>query len=278
MTSQETSDEFALKPMNCPMHAMLFKEENLSYKSLPYKIAEFGVCFRNENTGGLNGLKRARKFTVDDGHIFCKTEHIFTEIQKFLKDADIIYKDFGFDGFEIYVSTRPEKSIGDKALWDQAEKLLIDAIGSRCYFISPGDGAFYGPKIELKLRDNLGRLWQCGTIQIDFFLSTNLDVSYKDFDNCDKYPVVLHRAIVGSLERFIGVLLENGPLPLWLQPTQVQIVTIAPEYSEYANYINSLLSQNNIQTEMDLTDNSISKKIKLSIAKRIPYIIILGEN
>ena len=270
-------EDLCMKPMNCPCHALLFKEKRLSYRDLPYRIAEFGSCFRNEDQGGVIGLKRVRKMVQDDGHIFCSIEHIESEIKRFLEDADKLYKIFGFKEYIFKIATIPEKHIGSEDLWREAEGHLMRGLNSRQYIISPGDGAFYGPKIEIHFKDNLGRIWQCGTIQVDCFLAERLEAEYIDSNSQKQYPIILHRAILGSLERFIAVLLENGPLPLWLQPVQMYILPISEKFINYANQV--LISLQNLDLRAMVVDDNatLSKKLKNAMDEKIELCIIVGE-
>jgi threonyl-tRNA synthetase len=264
--------------MNCPAHVVLFKEYNLSYKNLPFRIAEFGSCFRNEDQGGVVGLKRVRNLHQDDGHIFCSLEHIESEIKSFLKDADIIYKLFGFEDYIIKLATRPEKYIGSLESWEIAENSLKKSLEGLNYILVEGDGAFYGPKIELHLKDNLGRMWQCGTIQVDFNLGERLNAYYINNNNEKITPIILHRAILGSLERFIAVLLENGQLPNWLQPINIRILPISEKFFEYSLNIYENLKKIGYRCDIDLENDTLGKKLKRVFEAKINNCVIIGQS
>ena len=271
----------ALKPMNCPCHVQVFNQGVRSYRELPMRYAEFGSCHRYEASGTMHGLMRVRGFTQDDGHIFCTEAQIEGETDLFIKLLSKIYKDLGFDDFKIKLSTRPEIRVGSDEIWDQAENSLQTAIEKLgyAYDIDEGDGAFYGPKLDFVLTDALGRSWQCGTLQADFNLPERLDAHYIGEDGDKHYPVMLHRAILGSFERFIGILIENykGNLPLWLAPTQVVIATVTSDANEYAKEIASNLDQLKIRYRLDQRNEKISYKVRDHMAQKNPMVIVLGK-
>ena len=237
-TTESEKRDFAIKPMNCPGHVQIFNSDLRSYRDLPLRYGEFGACHRNEPSGALHGIMRVRGFTQDDGHIFCKAEHIQPEVVAFHKLAMDVYRDFGFEDVVIKIALRPEPRLGSDEDWDRAEAALRDGLvaGGMAWTELPGEGAFYGPKIEYHLKDSIGRSWQCGTMQVDFQMPGRLGAEYVDEDNTRKIPVMLHRAIVGSLERFIGILIEHhaGALPLWLAPVQAVVLTITDRQAAYA--------------------------------------------
>ena len=271
----------ALKPMNCPCHVQVFNQGVRSYRELPMRYAEFGSCHRYEASGTMHGLMRVRGFTQDDGHIFCTEAQIEGETDLFIKLLSKIYKDLGFNDFKIKLSTRPEIRVGSDEIWDQAENSLQSAMEKLgyAYDIDEGDGAFYGPKLDFVLTDALGRSWQCGTLQADFNLPERLDAQYIGEDGDKHYPVMLHRAILGSFERFIGILIENykGNLPLWLAPIQVVIATVTDDANEYAKEIASNLDQLNIRYRLDQRNEKISYKVRDHMAQKNPMVIVLGK-
>ena len=271
----------ALKPMNCPCHVQVFNQGVRSYRELPMRYAEFGSCHRYEASGTMHGLMRVRGFTQDDGHIFCTEAQIEGETDLFIKLLSKIYKDLGFNDFKIKLSTRPEIRVGSDEIWDQAENSLQSAIEKLgyAYDIDEGDGAFYGPKLDFVLTDALGRSWQCGTLQADFNLPKRLDAQYIGEDGDKHYPVMLHRAILGSFERFIGILIENykGNLPIWLAPIQVVIATVTDDANEYAKEIASNLDQLNIRYRLDQRNEKISYKVRDHMAQKNPMVIVLGK-
>jgi threonyl-tRNA synthetase len=275
-------NEFALKPMNCPCHVQIFNQGIKSYKQLPIRMAEFGNCHRNEASGALHGLMRLRGFTQDDAHIFCTEDQITEESIKFCNLLQEVYKDFGFEEIIVKFSTRPAKRAGSDETWDKAEKGLKDAIEDTglSYSLNPGEGAFYGPKLEFTLKDAIGRLWQCGTLQLDFVLPVRLEASYIDSNGQKQIPVMLHRAILGSMERFIGILIEQhaGKFPIWLAPVQVVVAAVTNEIDSYATEIYEKLKANGIRCEIDLSSEKISYKIRNHSLQKIPLIIILGKN
>jgi threonyl-tRNA synthetase len=284
-TTESEKRDYALKPMNCPGHILIFKQGIKSYRDLPLRYGEFGQCHRNEPSGGLHGIMRVRGFTQDDGHIFCTENQILPECDTFTKVLKKVYADFGFTNILYKVSTRPAARIGSDELWDKAEKALMDSLRhSGCEFvISEGDGAFYGPKIEYTLKDAIGREWQCGTIQVDFNLSERLDAEYVAEDGTRQRPVILHRAIVGSMERFIGILVEQhaGALPTWLSPVQVSVLNITDSQSDYCREIAAKLqksvSNQGLRVDLDLRNEKITYKIREHSLQKLPYILVAGD-
>jgi len=280
-TTASENREYAVKPMNCPGHVQIFNSNLHSYRDLPLRLAEFGSCHRNEPSGALHGLLRVRGFTQDDAHIFCTEDQIKSEVKDFSKMLYEVYADFGFDDVLVMLSTRPEKRVGTDDIWEKAELALEGALKEtgRKYTVQVGEGAFYGPKIEYSLKDSLGRIWQCGTIQLDFNLPERLGAEYIAEDNSRKNPVMLHRAIVGSMERFIGILIEHyaGFMPLWLAPTQVIVLNIADAHGSYAKEVTNALKQNNIRCNSDLRNEKITYKIREHSIQRVPYIIVVGD-
>jgi threonyl-tRNA synthetase len=274
------NQSFALKPMNCPCHIEIFKRKQVSYKNLPIRMSEFGRCHRNESSGALHGLMRVKSLVQDDAHIFCTEEQIMQETLSFFQMVKEIYKDFGFHDFAIKFATRPKIRAGDDTTWDIAEKTLLEAIKATNikYSLAEGEGAFYGPKIEFHLKDSLQRSWQCGTLQLDYVFAKRLDAYYTDENNSQKHPVILHRAVLGSFERFIGILLEEhaGKLPIWLAPIQVAIATITSNCIEFANHVCYLLKQENIRAIADTQNNTINYKIRHLITQKTPIIGIIG--
>jgi threonyl-tRNA synthetase len=273
--------EYALKPMNCPGHILIFKQGIKSYRDLPLRYGEFGQCHRNEPSGGLHGIMRVRAFTQDDGHIFCTEDQIQSEVNAFTRLLQRVYRDFGFEHIIYKVATRPEQRIGSDASWDKAEAALMDSLrASGCDFeIAPGDGAFYGPKIEYTLKDAIGRPWQCGTIQVDFSMPERLDAEYVGEDGARYRPVMLHRAIVGSLERFIGILIEQhaGALPTWLAPVQVAVLNITDAQSDYAAEVAQQLRHRGIRVALDQRNEKITYKIREHSVQKLPYILVVGD-
>lgn len=272
---------FAIKPMNCPGHIQIYNQGLKSYKDLPLRLAEFGSCHRNEPSGTLHGLMRVRNFVQDDAHIFCTEEQILSEVSAFIDLLFEVYKDFGFTEILLKLSTRPAQRVGEESLWDKAEKALQDALEQKhlTWELQPGEGAFYGPKIEFSLRDCLARVWQLGTIQLDFSMPARLGAHYIAEDNTRKVPVMLHRAILGSLERFIGILLEHyaGLLPLWLAPVQAIILSITDRQHEYCKKVEQLFIQNGLRIETDLRNEKIGYKIREHTLSRIPYMLVVGD-
>ena len=280
-TTESENRYYALKPMNCPGHIQLFNSTLRSYRDLPLRFGEFGQCHRNESSGSLHGLMRVRGFTQDDGHIFCTEDQILEECESYTRLIPKIYKDFGFTDITYKVATRPAMRIGDDATWDKAEKALmqsLDNLGIK-YDILVGEGAFYGPKIEYHLKDSLGRSWQCGTIQVDFQMPGRLGAEYVAEDNTRKTPVMLHRAILGSLERWIGMLIEEyaGAFPVWLAPVQVAVSNITDAQSDYAKEVAKKLHEARIRVQSDLRSEKINYKIRELSLQKIPYILVVGE-
>ncbi len=280
VTSSESRD-YAVKPMNCPCHVQIFNKKITSYRELPIRLAEFGSCHRNEPSGSLHGLMRVRNFVQDDAHIFCTEDQIMEEVKTFNQLLTEVYHDMGFDEMIVRISTRPEKRVGDDATWDKSERALMDALDSLGveWEELPGEGAFYGPKIEYSLKDCLGRVWQCGTMQVDFSMPARLDAEYVAEDGSRKVPVMLHRAILGSLERFVGILLENtaGFLPPWLSPTQAVVLTITDAQHDYARNIEKMLSTQGFRVKSDLRNEKIGYKIRHHTLQRVPYLIVIGD-
>jgi threonyl-tRNA synthetase len=268
--------------MNCPCHVQVYNQGITSYKDLPIRYAEFGSCHRYEASGTMHGLMRVRGFTQDDGHIFCMPDQIESETASFISLLSEIYSDLGFDKFNIKLSTRPEVRIGSDDVWDKAESALENAIKKLDlpYKIDEGDGAFYGPKLDFVLTDAIGREWQCGTFQADFNLPDRLDAEYIGEDGNKHHPVMIHRAILGSFERFIGILIENysGKLPFWLAPQQVVIASIVSEVNDYALKIQTLMKEKGIRTEVDLRNEKISYKVREHSSRKVPIIMAIGKN
>lgn len=279
-TVEDEDTEFAVKPMNCPGGVLIYKQGIKSYRDLPIRMAEFGKVNRYEASGALHGILRVREFTQDDAHIFCTTEQMEEECVKVIKLIMDIYKDFGFDNVRIKLSTRPEKRIGSDETWDLLEKSLANALEHNGYeyTIFEGEGAFYGPKLEFVLRDAIGRDWQCGTLQVDMNLTERFDLNYIGQDGEKHRPVMLHRALFGSLERFTGILIENfaGHLPLWLSPVQVAIATVSDSVNEYAHKVNETLKNNGFSTLLDTSNEKISYKVRLHSTSKIPVIAVIG--
>ncbi|MDL2059216.1 threonine--tRNA ligase [Mesosutterella sp. AGMB02718] len=280
-TTESENRIYALKPMNCPGHIQIFKNAVRSYRDLPIRYGEFGQCHRNEPSGSLHGLMRVRGFTQDDGHIFCTEDQILSECVHFTSLVQKVYKDFGFSDIEYFIATRPEMRIGEDAVWDKAEKALMEALDSAgvAYKILPGEGAFYGPKVEYHLKDCLGRSWQCGTVQVDFQMPGRLGAEYVDSDDSRKVPVMLHRAILGSLERWIGMLLEHyaGALPTWLAPVQAAVASITDAQASYAHEVYEKLFAAGYRVEEDLRSEKINYKIRELSQVKIPYILVVGD-
>ena len=272
----------ALKPMNCPGHVQIYNQGIKSYKDLPLKYAEFGLCHRYERSGTMHGLMRVRAFTQDDGHIFCTENQIESETGLFIEFLSSLYSDLGFKEFDIKLSTRPEMRVGSDEIWDKAEAALESAIKNLGYpyRIDEGDGAFYGPKLDFVLTDAIGREWQCGTFQLDFNLAERLDAQYVGEDGNKHYPVMIHRAVLGSFERFIGILIENyaGKLPFWLAPKQVVVASIVSEVNDYADEIANMLKKQGIRAEVDLRNEKIGYKVREHSTKKVPFIFAIGNN
>ena len=278
-----TSDErcFAIKPMNCPGHVQVFNQGLKSYRDLPLRLAEFGSCHRNEPSGSLHGLMRVRGFTQDDGHIFCAYEQIQQEVSRFIDFAHRVYRDFGFEDIVYRLSTRPEKRVGSDETWDEAEQALAQALNDKAlpWKTLPGEGAFYGPKIEFTLHDSLGRSWQLGTIQVDFSMPARLGAQYVDSTGEKKEPVMLHRAVLGSFERFIGILIEHhaGFFPPWLSPIQVVLMTITDKQADYASELEKKLLNAGVRAVSDLRNEKIGFKIREHTMAKVPFLVVIGD-
>jgi threonyl-tRNA synthetase len=280
-TTHSENRDYAVKPMNCPGHVQIFNHGLHSYRDLPLRLAEFGSCHRNEPSGALHGLMRVRGFTQDDAHIFCTEEQIQGEVAAFIAMLREVYRDFGFDDILVKLSTRPDKRVGSDETWDRAEAALAEALKQSDleYDLQPGEGAFYGPKIEFSLRDSIGRVWQCGTIQLDFNLPTRLGAEFVDEDNTRKAPVMLHRAILGSMERFIGILIEHhgGAFPMWLAPVQMVMMNITDRQAGYADGVAKRLRNEGFRVISDLRNEKITYKIREHSLRKLPYQLIAGD-
>ena len=280
-TSESEERIFALKPMNCPGHVQIFKQRLKSYRDLPLRMAEFGACHRNEPSGALHGMMRVRAFTQDDAHIFCTPEQINSETVIFCDLLQSIYTDFGFDDVVVKFSDRPAVRAGDDATWDKAEAALLDAVkeAGLDYSLNPGEGAFYGPKLEFVLRDAIGRDWQCGTFQVDFVLPERLGASYVGEDGEKHRPVMLHRAILGSFERFLAILIEQfaGRFPLWLAPVQVMVATITSDANDYAARVRDRMAASGLRVEADLRNEKINYKVREHSLAKVPVIAVIGR-
>ena len=280
-TTHSENRDYAIKPMNCPCHVQIYNQGIKSYRDLPIRLAEFGSCHRNEPSGTLHGLMRVRNFVQDDAHIFCTEAQIQDEVSTFIDMLFAVYKDFGFEDVIIKLSTRPENRVGDDSVWDKAENALELALNNKNlkWDLQPGEGAFYGPKIEFSLKDCIGRVWQCGTIQVDFSMPGRLGATFIAEDGSKQAPVMLHRAILGSLERFIGILIEQhaGTFPVWLSPIQVMVLDIADRHAEYASEIFNELEKQGIRVKIDLRNEKIGFKIREHSMQRIPYLVIIGD-
>jgi threonyl-tRNA synthetase len=280
-TTHSENRDYAVKPMNCPCHVQIYNQGLKSYRDLPIRLAEFGSCHRNEPSGTLHGLMRVRNFVQDDAHIFCTEAQIQEEVSDFIDLLFEVYKDFGFEDVIIKLSTRPENRVGDDAVWDKAESALEFALNNKGldWALQPGEGAFYGPKIEFSLKDCIGRVWQCGTIQVDFSMPGRLGATYIAEDSSKQVPVMLHRAILGSLERFIGILIEQhaGTFPVWLSPIQMVVLNIADRHAEYATSVSRELEKQGFRVKIDLRNEKIGFKIREHSMQRIPYLIIIGD-
>ena len=280
-TTASENRDYAVKPMNCPGHVQIFNSGLHSYRDLPLRLAEFGSCHRNEPSGALHGLMRVRAFTQDDAHIFCREDQVEAEVADFIRMLQAVYTDFGFEDVLVKLSTRPEKRVGTDDTWDRAEAALDAALRANglAFDLQPGEGAFYGPKIEFTLKDSLGRLWQCGTIQLDFNLPERLDAEFVDEDNTRKRPVMLHRAIVGSMERFLGILIEHyaGAFPTWLAPVQVAVLNISENQLSYASEVASQLKAKGFRVELDLRNEKIGYKIREHSLQKLPFMAVVGD-
>ena len=280
-TTASENRTYAIKPMNCPCHIQVFNQGLKSYKDLPIRLAEFGSCHRNEPSGALHGLMRVRNFTQDDAHIFCTEDQIQEEVSTFIDLVFEVYKTFGFDEIIIKLSTRPEKRVGSEEIWDKSEESLTKALDNKNlkWELQPGEGAFYGPKIEFSLKDCLNRVWQCGTIQVDFSMPIRLDATYVDIDNEKRNPVMLHRAILGSFERFIGILIEQyeAKFPIWLAPYQIILLSITDRNIEKCLKFNELINNNGYRSKVDIRNEKIGYKIREATIGRIPLIAVIGD-
>jgi len=280
-TTESEKREYALKPMNCPGHVLIFKSQMRSYRELPIRYGEFGQCHRNEPSGAMHGIMRVRGFTQDDGHIFCTEDHILEECVAYTAQLQAVYADFGFGEIIYKVATRPEHRVGSDALWDKAEHAVMESLRRSGveFIIAPGDGAFYGPKIEYTLKDALGRQWQCGTMQVDFNTAERLGGEYVTETSGRAHPVMLHRAIIGSFERFIGMLIEHhaGALPAWLAPVQVSVLNITDGQSDYAREVVKTLQKQGLRVVSDLRNEKITYKIREHSLQKVPYILVVGD-
>jgi threonyl-tRNA synthetase len=280
-TTSSESRDYAVKPMNCPCHVQVYNQGLKSYRDLPLRLAEFGSCHRNEPSGTLHGLMRVRNFVQDDAHIFCTEDQIQSEVSSFIDLVFKVYKDFGFEDVIVALSTRPDQRVGEDELWDKAENALQQSLENKGleWKLQPGDGAFYGPKIDFSLKDCLGRVWQCGTIQVDFSMPGRLDAKYIAEDGSKQIPVMLHRAILGSIERFIGILTEEfeGKFPLWLSPVQAVVINITDKQADYAKNIEKMLKKQQIRVISDLRNEKIGFKIREHTLQRIPYMLVIGD-
>ena len=280
-TTASENRDYAIKPMNCPGHVQIFNSGLHSYRELPLRYGEFGACHRNEPSGALHGIMRVRGFTQDDGHIFCTEAQIQPEVSHFIDLLIKVYRDFGFNHIIYKLSTRPAKRVGTDETWDVAEKALADALDSKGvpWELVPGEGAFYGPKVEFSLQDSIGRVWQCGTMQVDFSMPGRLGAEYVAEDNARRTPVMLHRAIVGSMERFIGILIEHyaGAFPVWLAPVQVVVMNISANQAAYAQQVLDQLRRAGLRAEADLRNEKITYKIREHSLQKLPYQVIAGD-
>jgi threonyl-tRNA synthetase len=282
MFTAESEDRvLALKPMNCPCHVQIFRQGLKSYRDLPLRMAEFGACHRNEPSGALHGLMRVRAFVQDDAHIFCTEDQITDETIRFCRLLLDIYRDFGFEDVMVKFADRPPVRAGEDAVWDRAEAALQDAckVAELETELNPGEGAFYGPKLEFVLRDAIGRDWQCGTLQVDFVMPERLDATYVGEDGAKHHPVMLHRAILGSFERFLGILIENysGRMPLWLAPVQVVVATITSDGDDFATEVRNRLEQAGLRAEIDLRNEKINYKVREHSVGKVPVMLVIGK-
>jgi threonyl-tRNA synthetase len=280
-TTHSENRDYAVKPMNCPCHIQIFNQGLKSYRDLPLRMAEFGSCHRNEPSGTLHGLMRLRGFTQDDAHIFCTEGSVQSEVSNFIDLLFRVYADFGFTDIIIKLSTRPEQRVGSDEVWDKAEKALEQALDAKQldWALQPGEGAFYGPKIEFSLKDCLGRVWQCGTIQVDFSMPGRLGAEYVAEDGSKQTPVMLHRAILGSLERFIGILIEHhaGAFPVWLAPVQAVVLNITDNQAAFCQKIEEFLKKQGLRVNSDLRNEKIGFKIREHTLQRVPYLLVVGD-
>jgi threonyl-tRNA synthetase len=274
-------NECAVKPMNCPCHVQIFNQRLHSYRDLPLRLSEFGCCHRYEPSGALHGLMRLRQFTQDDAHIFCTKEQIAQEVARFNELLLAVYADFGFTDIKVKLSTRPDKRVGSEELWDSAEQALEDVLKQQKfdYQLQPGEGAFYGPKVEFHMVDSIGRSWQLGTVQLDFAMPERLEAFYVDSTGQKQHAVMIHRAILGSMERFIGILIEHhaGALPLAFAPTQAYVLPLSEKHRDYASNVLSKLKKIGIRSKIDLRNEKIGYKIRDHVLKKIPFLIIIGD-
>ena len=274
-------DDYVIKPMSCPGGMLVYKLEPRSYKELPMRMGELGLVHRNEKSGTLHGLMRVRSFTQDDAHIFMREDQVLDEIQGVMRLIDEVYRKFGFS-YEIELSTRPEHSIGSDEDWQLATEALEKAVQGmgKSYVVNEGDGAFYGPKLDFHLKDSIGRTWQCGTIQLDFQLPQRFDIDYIGADGEKHRPIMLHRVVFGSIERFIGILLEHyaGKFPAWIAPVQVKVLPVSDKYNDYAKKVEEFLEENDIRAEVDVRSEKLGYKIREALMDKVPYMIIVGEN
>jgi threonyl-tRNA synthetase len=278
----ENRRQYAVKPMNCPGACLVYGSERRSYRELPLRLAEFGLCTRNEREGVLHGLLRVRAFTQDDGHVYCTEEQIVGEVRDITEAIDELYALFGFEDVRVELSTRPEKSIGTDAQWEMAESALVQALEEmgRDYKLNPGDGAFYGPKIDFHITDALGRSWQCGTCQLDFFMAERFDLTYTAKDDTQRTPVMVHRALLGSIERFLGILIEHhaGEFPVWLAPVQARVLPIADRHGDYASQVADELRAAGVRADVDGRSESVGKKIRDAELAKVPYMLVVGDS
>ncbi len=280
-TTHLDDHDYAIKPMNCPGHIQVFNQGLKSHHDLPLRLAEFGVVHRNEPSGTLHGLMRARRFTQDDAHVFCTEDQLQAEVATLIDMVFETYRDFGFDSIDLALSLRPEKRVGSDALWDKGEAALDQALTAKdlAFKVQPGEGAFYGPKIEFTLHDSIGRAWQCGTIQVDFSMPGRLGAEYVAEDNSRQVPVMIHRAILGSMERFIGILIEHyaGIMPVWLAPVQVMVLNITDRQADYVREVTKTLHDKGFRAELDLRNEKIGYKIRAHTLQRVPYLLVVGD-
>jgi threonyl-tRNA synthetase len=278
---ESDSRTYAIKPMNCPCHVQVFNQGLKSYRDLPIRLAEFGSCHRNEPSGTLQGIMRVRGFVQDDAHIFCREDQVQKEVTDFIDVLSAVYRDFGFDEMIIRLSTRPEQRVGSDEVWDRAEAALAEALDFKAldWQTLPGEGAFYGPKIEFSLKDCLGRVWQCGTMQVDFSMPGRLDAQYVAEDGSRQIPVMLHRAMLGSFERFIGILIEHyaGEFPVWLAPVQAMVINITDSQAGYVDEVTAALKAVGIRVESDLRNEKVGFKIREHAMQKIPYLLVVGD-
>jgi threonyl-tRNA synthetase len=273
--------QYQLKPMNCPFHMTIYNSHIRSYRDLPIRFAELGTVYRYERSGVLHGLMRVRGFTQDDAHIYCRPEQLTEEIQRVLDFTMFMLRTFGFEEYKVYLSTRPEKYVGTLDNWESATEALREALEKNTvsYKVDPGEGVFYGPKIDIKIKDVLGRLWQCSTIQVDFNLPEKFNIRYVGEDGAYHQPITIHRALLGSLERFFGILIEHyaGNFPLWLAPIQIKILPIADRHKQVANKMYNLLLEEGIRSEIDMRNEKINFKIREAEMQKVPYMIVIGD-